>query len=380
MAKFIKFLTIIFTLSLSTSAIPLNTTPFNNLVEIKQETNWDDVQVRKHASFGLNLISQGFVEERINQDSNYYYPGSAGKGVDIIVIDSDFNFNYQEFSNFKDRTAECLARVNRGNVTVYDKGVKICHDNAYDSDPDYLYHGEMVADIAAGRYFGVAENANIYGVVIDDLEVKTVTTALLYILDYIKENKRAHKTIINISVGQTLGSAFQYDVMGEDYKNAFHELTEAGAIVFTSAGNNHNNVNNPRYYGIDYPCVYDDVICVGGTNNNATLTQNMYQREENSNFGKEVNIFAPYYVGVDYMKKGAEESTTLIAYGTSFSAPVVAGVAATIISENPDIEFDKDTMLEYLTKFGLKDVVDDVRGSNNLFVNNGKHIVYTEEN
>lgn len=56
-------------------------------------------------------------------------------------------------------------------------------------------------------------------------------------------------------------------------------------------------------------------------------------------------------------------------YGTSGSSSLVAGIAATFISENPDIKFNITSMPTYLTKIGMKDIIADTHGSSNVFIN-----------
>ncbi|OUM57030.1 hypothetical protein PIROE2DRAFT_21548 [Piromyces sp. E2] len=78
---------------------------YYNLDDIKKETRWSDVKVKEFSNLNLSLLSQGKPNKHLigdlNIDLNYYYPATAGKDVDVYVIDSGFNFDYDEFANKK---------------------------------------------------------------------------------------------------------------------------------------------------------------------------------------------------------------------------------------------------------------------------------------
>ncbi|OUM67163.1 hypothetical protein PIROE2DRAFT_5428, partial [Piromyces sp. E2] len=80
---------------------------------IKENTHWKDVGVTNDASLHLSVVSQGKFDESVNgkYDENYYYPSSAGEGVDIFIFDSGFDFTHDEFSNTDERTVKCIFKV-----------------------------------------------------------------------------------------------------------------------------------------------------------------------------------------------------------------------------------------------------------------------------
>ena len=102
--------------------------------------------------------------------------------------------------------------------------------------------------------------------------------------------------------------------------------TDMGALVVAAAGN--SNLNNdlvPRY-----PARHPRVLSVGATNKN-TRTKAGF-----SNFGKLVNVFAP---GVSILTTGSNNEYVATS-GTSFSAPLTAGVAAMVKTKFPAITPD----------------------------------------
>ena len=65
--------------------------------------------------------------------------------------------------------------------------------------------------------------------------------------------------------------------------------------------------------------------------------------------------------------------------GTSFSSPIVAGIAATVMSEFPYYNFTTKKMREHLTKIGVRNIIKGIdKNHPNVFVNNGKHINYRQ--
>jgi len=73
-----------------------------HLEEIKKEYKWERPCVKGSVYNHLSLISQDKFDDSENDtsyDENYYYPNSAGEGINIFILDSGFNFNHYEYSN-----------------------------------------------------------------------------------------------------------------------------------------------------------------------------------------------------------------------------------------------------------------------------------------
>ena len=108
--------------------------------------------------------------------------------------------------------------------------------------------------------------------------------------------------------------------------------TDMGALVVAAAGN--DNVSNDLFR--TYPARSPRVLSVGATEK-ATR-----RRAGFSNYGRLVNVFAP---GVDILTTGSENSYGLFD-GTSFSAPLTAGVAALVKTRFPAM--DPDALREHI--------------------------------
>jgi len=338
-------------------------------IEILQETNWNNFTVRKNADLHLSLLSQGKYTKDLpmDYDDNYYYPSSAGKDINIIIIDTSFNFNYAEFSNTDDRTVKCEAVLRNGKNENIIKSENEDHCGGLQ-----FQHGQWVADSAGGLKHGTASRANIYGISLPtDITFRFKFSDIIAGLRYILENMiEPHKTVINISfVGLS-------DKISEEHKllrQLIDEITEKGAIIVVAAGNYNFEVDcTPRLAYV--PCYFNNTICVGGTDSRKEINRkDVYKKAEWSNYGKEVDIYAPYFVYNEVLNNNKVEDGNHS--GTSFASPLTAGIIATIMSDHPEIEFNKDAMLTYLLEKALPF---DFNNKIHYMVNNGRHSVYSK--
>ncbi|OUM64767.1 carbohydrate-binding module family 18 protein [Piromyces sp. E2] len=340
---------------------------YYNEEDILKESSWKDLTVQNNANLHLSVISQGLYKESIinKYDENYYYPSSAGKDIDIIIVDDGFDFDYSGFHNHNNRTVECSVYFN-----VRDKTPYIPKDSS-SCGLQYNSHGKNVSDIAGGNIHGSAKFANIYGVGITKNENGThYTSDTIESLQYVlkKMIRQPNKTVINMSVGSFLEKTSK---LFELYYNVINEITKKGAIIVTSAGNGNKNVERGKKLHV--PCAFNNTICVGGIKSSKISEINSsYSKSQKSNFGKLVDIYAPYNVNVEFKEDGKIKKGRVS--GTSFSSPLTAGIIATIMSDNSNTVFTTKTMLKHLLDSGIPFTVD---GLTKKVVNNGKHIVYS---
>jgi len=329
---------------------------------IQTETGWKKVSY-KNGRFSLSPVSQGKYNSNLvgKYDTNYYYPTSAGKGINVIIVDFSFILTHSQFSSNSDRVVKCLGTI------VNSKKVDSC-----DAAAPTNVHGTRMTALVGGSLNGAAPKANLYVI-----GFEPITSALFAALDTIASNDtlfNSGKTIILLPLDiETAYNGGNYNL----YENALEELTAKGAVIVTPAGNENVEIYEESRNLVHYPCYSNYAICIGGMIIDETDTD-IYKFYKNSNYGPQVDILAPHrsYTTIYYDNR----EITDVTLGTSNSAAIAAGVMATIMGERTDIKFNKNVMIKYLIGQAIEGVIKNVpSNTKNLLLNNGKHIVYSAD-
>ncbi|ORX64658.1 subtilisin-like protein, partial [Anaeromyces robustus] len=222
----------------------------------------------------------------------FYYPSSAGKGIDIYLMDGGLITNHEDF-NTSERTITC--------------------DAISKEEDEFPDHGIMVTSMAGGNIYGVSKKANLHMIAIDFSD-----DSVLRALDFIKARAKPNKTIISMSF------AGNYYSQAEDEKHK--ELINEGIILIVCASNENMNCCAPKD-DPDFisPVGYRRAIVVGATDTD--VYGNGYYRASYSNYGDCVDVFAPGTVIFPDLSEGSRKNSD-DASGTSCSTPIVAGIAA----------------------------------------------------
>jgi len=338
---------------------------YHDIADIKNETKWSDVskQYYPYTPNHLALLSQP-PNNDVNKlfDNYFYYPSSAGKDIDIYFIDIGIIVDHDDFDT-SNRTITCDAISTKNDFEETDEQKKFnCTGIGI-----YPAHGIKLASVAGGKIHGVAKNANLHMIAYDRSQ-----SSILKAMDYILQNaQNPNKTIINMSLG-----GIGYDI---SYDNKLTELYDAGFTVVVSAGNDNMNC----CYGKDsddfkWFSGYIQTIVVGGTT--SVLYNDGHYRDSYYNYGNCVDIFAPGNVTHADLSNGSKNNYSQ-SEGTSYAAPIVAGVIATIMSENHEDVYNTEIIRKKLIEMAKNGYIHNIGSSNtpNRLINNGKTSIYEPE-
>ena len=243
------------------------------------------------------------IDQRTNEPSAHYsYPASAGMGVVVYLVDSGLITDPVGLSRLPHN--ELAGRAKTGYSFVYEG----------DGAEDCLGHGTHVAGTVAGTQYGVAKMATVIPARVLDCSGAGSASEVIAALDWIAANRdRSRPTVVNMSI---IGPAHQ------TLDNVVNRLFNSGVTVIAAAGN--DGANACAYS----PARAEGAITVGSTNSSE-------YREQFSNFGSCVDIFAPGTFIKSAWIGGPKETKT--SGGTSSSAAIVSGIAALILGENPGL-------------------------------------------
>lgn len=203
-------------------------------------------------------------------------------------------------------------------------------DNPMDTSPN-THHGTMVAGIIVGEYnskyntSGIAPQVKIMPL---RITTKKGSTTLKTIVDCIKYAADNGAKVINVSFT---------GVNNDSIEEAGLYARKRGSLLVYSAGNQGRNRKS-------WPD-HKNVLIVGGTEkviggsvfDSTRWNCNKWYMTCGSNFGDFVDVVAParsIFTTRAYVTFGGKKYSN--PNGTSFSAPIVSGIAALIFSINPN--------------------------------------------
>jgi subtilisin family serine protease len=316
-------------------------------------------------------------------DSSSY--NKSGKPVTIAVLDTGINYakklrheDLQDVSDGGNVLYSYAYNAVTGKLMSEDQVIwndqRTKHVNTYNDTlgegayVDYLGHGTEVTSVLAATanngtgIAGVSYNAqvlpiNVFGTpeidkssyVYTDMEgdyysydadcdSKTLITAYKYVLNHAS---KLNIKVINLSLG---GSIYYVD---QALQSSINQAYNAGILTIAAAGNDGSEEKM-------YPASFDHVVSV------ASLDKN-YLYSYFSNYNNAIDVAAPgenikiAAAGFYYVESGTKGS--LYGYGqdkysegdgTSYSAPIVSGIAALIFAANPNLTVSQaEHVLEY---------------------------------
>jgi serine protease AprX len=262
--------------------------------------------------------------------------GIDGSGVTVAVIDSGIS---KDTSDFDGRIVKNI-EFNSNSRTVFDQ----------------YGHGTHVAAIIGGngneshgKYIGIAPGVNLINVKFSSHDGSGSEADLIRALQWVYDNRKNY----NIRVANISSSISQIQSYKESaVAAAVEQLWFAGVVVVVSAGNDGKNPCSTCHAPANDPYV----ITVGTVDDHGTrdLRDDYFKPWSSHGFTldghKKPEVLAPGVNIISYMPNGylrniAPDRIVNGKYfkmsGTSMSAPVVSGVVALMLQENPHLTPDQ---------------------------------------
>ncbi|PJF17531.1 Peptidase S8, subtilisin-related domain-containing protein [Paramicrosporidium saccamoebae] len=223
-----------------------------------------------------------------------YHFNATGKGVNVYTVDSGVMVDHPEFGG----------RAKLG-FSIFGTG---------NFPNDCAGHGTQVASVIAGTNVGVAKLANIISCQVLDCEGQGENSSVLAALNWIIDN-HVKPAVINMSVGGPKSPTVDAAVLA---------AVNRGVGVIVAAGNSMIDACTLSPSGVDAAMV------VGASD--ADLA-----RADFSNYGSCVDLFAPgrHVIAAALPSQSTKNGFTFVS-GTSLSAPLVTGLYALLLEQNPE--------------------------------------------
>lgn len=288
------------------------------------------LMTQEDAPWGLKRLSKAVSDLKsifAFEEDLYQYPSSAGKDVDVYIIDTGINVDHEDFEG----------RAKWGKTIPL-----------FDLDIDGNGHGTHCAGTIGSKTYGVAKKANLIAVKVLRTSGFGTNSDVIKGVEWVtkqhrKNARKGKKSAANMSLGGGRSVTLEKVV---------NRAVESGVHFAVAAG---NDAEDACEYS---PAAASGPITVGASTSADSMAYF-------SNFGKCVDIFAP---GLDIKSTwiGSKDAVNTIS-GTSMASPHVAGVLALYLGEG---DWTPKALKEELRTRALKKVINSVPlDTANLLVN-----------
>ncbi|MBC7880419.1 MAG: S8 family peptidase [Anaerolineae bacterium] len=239
------------------------------------------------APWHVDRMAEGYT----GLDGTFSITGT-GKNITAYVVDTGILTTHSEFQG---RAASVYNAISDSN-----------------GNTDCNGHGTFVAALIGGNKYGVAKQVNLRSVRVLDCTGNGSTSNIIAGINWITTNG-VRPAVVNLSFGGAANTSVDSAVTSS--------INSGGLIYVVAAGNSNVDVSTVS------PARVTAALTIGASD------QNQF-RAGFSNYGAGVDYYIP---GVSiYSAYIGSNTAQALATGTSFSAPIIAGLAAIELEWNPN--------------------------------------------
>lgn len=363
-------------------------TPASSLVSFEKGVDIQEVSAQLISSPDVARVQPNYIYELFSVGSTTYYDAPSPNGIakhatndPYSFVDESKSLNQSYIYTTKVADAWAAGYKSDGAITVavIDSGPRLDHpdlSSAWDlthardftnttsangvpySDSSSFWsgktgnvcHGTWVSGIigaTANNEIGIAGtsyNAKVLPIKVtdgqDDLRTSTIVKAYNYLDKLVESGQLPTLKVINLSLG---GREFDYSFNA----SVNHMATAHNVLTVAAAGNDGNKIAM-------YPADFDNVLSVMATDYDFTRASfSNYGKKDVSAPGTSVTTTIPWSSSWD--SYNTSKYSKIGINGTSFSAPIVSGIAALCYSVKPNARFDE---VKWAIKSGATSLAD----------------------
>ncbi len=279
---------------------------------------------------------------------NLHENGITGQGIGVAIIDSGIG-------EHKDLVERVYSSADYGLGDAYGHGTHvsgIAGGNGY---------------VSQGQYIGVAPQANFISLGVSDAQGMAYESDVVYAMQWVFENKAAYNIrVVNLSLNSTVEDSYHNSPIPAAAEILwFNDIVVVASVGNTGAGGEYNTACTS-------PANDPFIITVGASDEKGTLSTSDDIIANFSAYGttfdghERPDLIAPGYNIVsalspdstwddDYPERVGISGQYIRLSGTSMSAPMVTGVVALLLQDEPNLTPDQ-------VKYRLLDTASDLGG------------------
>jgi len=305
-------------------------------VEQDQVMKLAQEEVQQNAPWHLDRVCKNSAAD---MDGTYYYRPSAGNGVTAYILDTGVRCTHREFA---------------GRCTF---GYDATNEGLFDGNG----HGTHVGSLVAGTTYGPAKKTTIVAVKVLTAGGSGTTAGVVAGVNWATNDflsKAKKPSLANMSLGGGKSQALDDSVAGSITKGLSYAI---------AAGNSNTDAC------LSSPANVKTAITVGSTTLETETDVEVDERSSFSNFGTCVDVFSP-----GSLIEGAwitSDTAIRTISGTSMASPIVGGVMALVLGDNPTIT--PAELHELIKNQATKGVIDLLCGANAVCARSPNLLVYS---